>query len=117
MSKEFVYVAAPYTHDVEDVVLERIELIYNAMAFLSKERGLHVTTPLFMHELCLRRPMPGDYAFWQTYCLNLLKRCDRLIVLKLEGWEESKGVKEEIRYCIENNIPYEFFEVGECYES
>ena len=38
-------------------------------------------------------------------CLALLARCDRLIVT---GHHISKGVKIEIRYAQEHNIPIEY---------
>ena len=39
-------------------------------------------------------------------CLDLLNRCDKMIVLS----EKSKGVNIEIGYCISARIPVEFLE-------
>ncbi|HZK20695.1 MAG TPA: DUF4406 domain-containing protein [Oscillospiraceae bacterium] len=39
-------------------------------------------------------------------CLDLLAKCDKMIVLS----ELSKGVRAEIKYCIDNAIPYVFEE-------
>ena len=39
-------------------------------------------------------------------CLDLLSRCDKMIVLS----EKSKGVEIEIEYCIAAGIPVEFLE-------
>lgn len=110
---EFIYVAAPYSHEDEVIVLDRVELLYKAMAIFSNELNMHVTTPLFMHELVERYAMPGDFAFWEGYCLNLLKRCDKLIVLKIDGWDSSTGVRGEIKFCQENGIPIEYWTVNE----
>ncbi len=39
-------------------------------------------------------------------CLDLLRRCDKMVVLS----EKSKGVNIEIGYCISARIPVEFLE-------
>ncbi len=109
---ELTYIAAPYSHEDPEVVKQRMEIIYGVMAFFSKEKNMHVTTPLFMHELVERRPMPSDFEFWQTYCLNLLKRCDRMVVLKIDGWEKSSGVAGEIEFCKMNNIPVDYWDIN-----
>ena len=43
-------------------------------------------------------------------CLDLLSKCDAMIVLS----EGSRGVRAEIKFCAENKIPVEFGE--EIYE-
>ncbi|MDP2692202.1 MAG: DUF4406 domain-containing protein [bacterium] len=35
--------------------------------------------------------------------LELIKRCDGILLLR--GWEYSHGVREEIKFCMKNNIP------------
>lgn len=72
------------------------------------KKGEHIITPLFMHELCVRYPIEGDYMFWEKFCLNLLKRCDIMYVLMLDGWKESRGVSEEIKFCEANDIPVRY---------
>jgi len=108
---EMVYISSPYTHDDSFVVDCRMEVVYGAMAFFSNEKGMHCVTPLSMHELVKRRPMPTDYKFWKEYCENLLKRCDRMIVLKQDGWETSTGVKGEVDFCDLNNIPVDYWDI------
>ena len=39
-------------------------------------------------------------------CLDLLRKCDKMVVLS----ELSKGVRAEIKFCTENEIPVEFLE-------
>jgi len=39
-------------------------------------------------------------------CLDLLRKCDKMVVLS----EKSKGVEIEIGYCITARIPVEFLE-------
>lgn len=45
------------------------------------------------------------WAFWRRYDRAMLERCDELVVLQLDGWEESIGVKAEIAIAKELNLP------------
>ena len=105
-----IYIAAPYNHIDKTVIQSRMELIYRIMGEHIM-RGEHVVTPLFMHEVATRYELPGDYIFWERYCLNMLRRCDKMIILCIDGWKESRGVTGEIEFCKANNIPIEFLEI------
>ena len=91
----------------KDVIHDRMEKIYKIIGDYIKN-DVHIITPLFMHEVVIRHEMPGHYRFWEKYCLNLLKLCDKMIVLRLEGWESSRGIAAEIEFCHNNGIPIEF---------
>jgi hypothetical protein len=96
-----IYLASPYNHRDKAVIQARMEQIYAVIGKYTKE-GTHVITPLFMHEVVIRHDIAGDYMFWEAYCLNLLKRCDKMIVLCLYGWDTSRGVTAEIEFCKAN---------------
>jgi len=99
-----IYLAAPYYHKNSDITQERMEKVY-AVASELMLRGRHVTTPLFMHEVVDRFELPGDFEYWKAYCFDILKRCDEMHILCLPGWAESRGIKAEIEFCREHNIP------------
>ena len=48
----------------------------------------------------------ADYDTGLKWCLDLLSKCDMMIVLS----KMSKGVRAEIKYCIDNAIPIIFEE-------
>jgi hypothetical protein len=104
-----IYLASPYNDWSKVVIQDRMEKIYSVIGRYTKE-GIHVTTPLFMHEVVTRHDIAGDYAFWERYCLNLLNRCDKMFVLRLKGWDTSRGVTAEIAFCAEHNIPVEYID-------
>ena len=37
-----------------------------------------------------------SHEFWMSMDIPILRRCDELLVLGLEGWQESRGVQIEI---------------------
>jgi hypothetical protein len=105
-----IYLAAPYSHPDPDVVQARIETIYYTIAqYVSL--GKHITTPMFMHEVVTRYKLPSDYEFWEQYCLGMLVTCDKMVVLKLEGWDTSRGVIAEVAFCERHNIPIVYIDV------
>jgi len=39
---------------------------------------------------------PDTWDFWRSLDLEILGRCDEVVVLKLPGWDESRGVQAEV---------------------
>lgn len=107
MKNELVYLAAPYSHPDPTVVESRIETVYRYDAYLSSQ-GIYTVSPLLKHHTLKYQDLPSDWNYWGEYSFQLLSRCDRMIVMKLVGWEESTGVQQEIDYCIEHGIPIEY---------
>ena len=52
-----------------------------------------------LDEIVIRHELDGTYEYWENYCLDMLKRCDEMIVICLPGWTESNGVKGEMEFC------------------
>lgn len=102
-----IYLAAPYSHPDKKIVQARMEDIYKVM-YIYMKRGEHILTPLAMHEVVVRHNLPDDFIYWGKYCLDILKRCDKMVILKLPGWEYSLGIQKEMEFCKENNIPIEY---------
>lgn len=48
-----------------------------------------------------------DHNFWMVQDLPLLAKASRLVILKLPGWEYSKGIAEESDFARANGIPIE----------
>lgn len=103
-----IYVAGPYYSPDPAVIQHRMERVYSFMAHLMKME-LHCVSPLLFHEIVKEHELPNNFAYWDKYSFNLLKRCDKMIVLCLNGWKESKGVQAEIKFCEDNGIPVEYF--------
>jgi len=106
-----IYLAAPYNDKEPSMVNYRMIKVYDTIHDLMLSNK-HVTSPLLMHEVVRRfSDMPTDYTYWESYCLDILSRCDELYVLMLPGWKESKGVTSEINYCIAREVPIVYLEI------
>jgi hypothetical protein len=103
-----VYLAAPYSNAEDKDALMR-QIMKTSGEYMMTRPGEHVVSPLFNHySLSLVEGMGGDYAFWKNYSRDLLRHCDKVIVLMLKGWRDSTGVNDEIELADMLNIPMEF---------
>lgn len=53
---------------------------------------------------------------WAAYDTAFIRRCSRVFVLMLDGWDKSVGVKAEMELCAKLGIPVTLLH-EECIES
>jgi hypothetical protein len=100
-----IYLACPFRHADPLVQKKRCAAAHYVAAQLFLG-GKQVFSPLTHNELLIEiinDAVPGED--WMQFDLKILSTCSKLYVLQMPGWEESKGVKREIAFAIENNIP------------
>jgi hypothetical protein len=105
---ELIYLASPYSNGNKET---NFKIISNISADLTKEGYTTISPITYGHTLLQFKEMPDDWGFWLNFCLTLLTKCDRLVVCKMNGWEESIGVEAEISYARDHGIPIEYYEV------
>lgn len=105
MEAGFDYLASPYTHASP---LER-EHRYLAAAHALRqflEAKIWIYSPIVhCHELAKVYIMPKEASFWKEYNFAMIRAGRRLRILRLPGWDNSVGVKEEIAYAIQLGKP------------
>lgn len=90
------YLATPYTK--YKFGLDRAHLdACRAAAGLIK-RGVHVFSPVaHSHPIAILGDIdPVDHDLWMELDGRILKTCDGLIVLRMAGWDESRGIAVEM---------------------
>lgn len=107
---EHIYLATPYTDPDPAIRRARFEAVTLAAGELIKRRHI-VFSPITMghpiSEACA--DIPGDFGYWGRSCLSYLEGwATRLVVLTLDGWEESLGVTAEIAAARERGLPVEY---------
>jgi hypothetical protein len=106
-----IYLASPYTHHNADVRHERFEAACRAAAELIRQ-GKTVFSPVaHSHTIC-KYGLPLDWLFWEKHDRHLLEQCDEVVVLMLDGWEESVGVQAEISIAYDLRKPVSFLAVN-----
>lgn len=105
MKNTVIYIASPYTHENEDIRNLRYNKVSYYVADLVSNGYVAISPITYGHTLLNYKEMPTDFDFWENFCIGLLSKCDIMYVYKLDGWDQSKGVINEIKYAEENNIP------------
>ena len=99
-----LYIASPYQHKYKRIVEERYIDVSRATAkIINTFPHIIPFSPIvYTHPLIDFIEAGVD---WYTFDLELLYRCDAVLVLKLDGWKDSFGVKLEIKEAHETDIP------------
>jgi hypothetical protein len=98
-----IYLALPYSGQEEKAFMNA-----NRVAGIMMESGHTVFSPIsHSHSIGVRAK---DWDFWRKQDLDWLIMCDELVVLKNEGWDESRGVMEEIAFAESHKIPIRYLE-------
>lgn len=85
-------------------------MIANQTVYALQSKGIQVYSPLTHNIPINHLGFNGDWIKWSSFDHEMLSRCDKLIVLKLPGWEESKGVNAEINKAKELNLAIEWLD-------
>ncbi len=104
------YLALPYTH--EDGYIEncRAEISDCIAAYLTSQ-GRVVFAPISAwHHIAKKYKLPGNFEYWAILDEEFIKRCDKLLVIKLNGWKESKGLKLELKLANKYGKPIEYID-------
>lgn len=100
-----IYIASPYSHPDPAVREQRYEDVREYCALRITD-GICVFSPIvYAHEMAKAHTMPTDAKTWERFNTTILRRCSQMIVLELSGWEESKGVRQEIIFANQLLIP------------
>lgn len=100
------YLACPYSHADASIRSERYR-ICSEVAYSMILEGKVVFSPL-SHSVGMLEELgveDGGWEFWRNLDLGILGHCDGLVVLTLEGWQESLGVLSEIGHAESLGIP------------
>lgn len=103
----FYYLASPYTHKDPDIRQKRFDDTCRAVLHLVQS-GLLVYSPIVASVPIANLtddPYYTTWGFWKEYDESFMYRCDHLLILTLDGWQFSEGMKEEIKIANHWNMP------------
>lgn len=105
------YIASPYSSPDPAVRAERFMAVCRAAALMMKQ-GMHVYSPIIhSHPIALIGDLPKGWDYWREYDEFFIKHCDGVIVLMLDGWKESIGIKAELELAEKYGKPVRYMEV------
>jgi hypothetical protein len=76
----------------------------NATAANLMKRGFVVFSPL-THTIPLSQIGVWDDFDWLKPDLEILSVCTAMIIIDIDGWKRSKGIKREIDFAKKHSIP------------
>lgn len=99
-----IYLATPYSHEDENVRLERFKRVNVVAAKIMRDNGYLVFSPIsHSHPIAVQCDLPLDFDFWEEFDKSFIEWCDEVWILMLDDWDESKGVKSEMKIAKELN--------------
>lgn len=112
-----VYLAIPFYHPSHAIMDLRFQIVSRVAAeFMIK--GVHVFSPIsHCYPMAKEADLPRGWDYWQHYDRKMIRMCSRMIVLMLDGWKESSGIKHETELAREMGIPIEYIYPGDVVEA
>lgn len=109
---KLIYIGSPYSHPDDEVRHNNFRLVSDLAARLCSEGKVAFSPITYGHTLLDFKEMPSDWKFWQNFCLSFLVHADELLVYQMPGWDQSRGLADEIEFAKQHNItvtylPYE----------
>ncbi len=109
-----IYLATPYAHDDPAVMQRRFEQVTRYAGELMR-LGVLVYSPIsHNHPVATTVTLPRTWEFWRDHDLAMLTRCSQLLVLRLDGWQKSTGVRAEMDFAAERGIPIVYADMVYC---
>ena len=102
------YIGCPHATDKPDLFQRRLADVEECVIQLigSWDRVVPIAPVLYTRSFEMNvSPEDG----WYRFCLALLKQCHVMVVLQLEGWDQSIGLGLEISYALDHGIPIHYF--------
>lgn len=101
----YFYLASPYSSSDPAIREARYTEAVRASAFLFKEGMFNHSSIVHNHFISLHHHLPPDAQFWKEYNQNMIRFSGGMIILMIEGWRDSRGVKMEIEFANMLGIP------------
>ena len=104
-----IYIGSPYS-DPDPRIRDARAYHAGAFAVACVKQGYEVYYPIASwHHLAKEHELPTDFQFWRQLNIGILRHCEEMFVLRLEGWEKSVGLAGEMQTAYDLFIPLRRF--------
>lgn len=100
-----IYLASPYSHPEAEIRQSRYEQVERLAAqYLMK--GLTAFSPIvYGHNMAVAYDMGLAANDWWRFNAAILRRCEEVHVVQINGWETSIGIQQEIEFANTLHLP------------
>lgn len=108
-----IYLASPFWH-VDPLVRKTRVLLAAQETVKYMRQGIHIFSPIVYSGIGLTDyrepvgPLPNEHDFWLSFDLDMMRRCEALWILCIEGWKESRGVRQEEQAAMALGMPMQY---------
>lgn len=103
-----IYLASPYSHPDPAVREERYQKALACVAEFARRKVAVYSPIVHWHEAAKSFELPTDAEFWDVQNTAMLNLSDKVVLLVLDGWQQSAGIEREFRLARELSIPIEY---------
>lgn len=103
-----IYLASPYSHPEISFREERFARARKFMLEALRQQLIIFSPIVYCHELAYDAKIPTDADYWWNFNISILRHCTELWALKIEGWENSRGMRWEIETANHLHIPVNY---------
>lgn len=101
MENKLIYLASPYSANPQKNYESVLEFVVD---YKTRTNEIIFSPIIYGHPIA-KYENKNELSFdsWQNFDLTMLSKSDELWVLKLDGWERSEGIKQEIEFVEKRN--------------
>lgn len=112
MPSELIYLASPYSYTDPKIRLKRFQLACEYAAKLMAKGHLIFSPIAHTHPILIHsNDLSFGWDHWKKYDEVFLVRCDKFVILPLDGWLESKGIRGEVDIWQDSGRPIEMVDL------
>lgn len=105
-----IYLATPYSHPDKRVMEQRFSRACVLAAQLMLEGHIVFSPIAHTHPIAVAGELPRGWEYWEKFDREFIAAASKLVVAKMDGWQESKGVAAEIALAHELGKPVEWID-------
>jgi len=101
-----IYLASPYSHPDKDIEHRRYLAVshYASSMFIKEPQVVRISPIQYWHPTAVQHELPTDAMSYREFNHHLLRMCDVMELLAIEGWEDSEGIALERKWAEELGI-------------
>lgn len=100
-----LYLSSPYSDPDKTIVEQRFDAVCRVAGRLMNEGKVVYSPIVHCHPIAERLDLPRTWEFWEKFDREMLTMANEFYILRLPGWEKSKGVAAERKIAQELGLP------------
>lgn len=96
-----IYLASPYSHDDPAVREERYQRAFDYVATRMAMGEIIFSPIVYGHQFL---GAPTHFEYWADFNDMILLGAGEMRILRLDGWQDSRGIRHEMNLANDNGI-------------